>query len=47
MGSKNELWKVKNQIGEENMDEEDEEEPNMEGNRKSKYASNVNENITK
>ena len=42
MGSKNELWEVKNQIGEENMDEEEDGNWRMGENQKCKYASNVN-----
>ena len=47
MGSKNELWEVKNQIGPENMNEEERHECLESENGKSKYASNVNGNITK
>ena len=45
--SKYELWDVKNQIREENMDEEEDGNGRIGENEKCKYSLNVNEYITK
>ena len=47
MGSKNELWEVKNEVREENMVEEEDGDRSWDENGKWKYASNINENVTK
>ena len=47
MGSKNELWEVKNEVREENMVEEEDGDGSWDENGKWKYASNINENVTK
>ena len=47
VGSKNELWEVKNEVREENMMEEEDGDRSWDENGKWKYASNINENVTK
>ena len=47
MGSKNELWGVKNEIGDENMKKEDGEESMKNESQKAMEASNVKKNVAK
>ena len=47
MGSKNELWDVKNEVGDENMKKEDGEESMKNESQKVMEASNVKKNVAK